>query len=96
MKLLTPKDLPPLSLENAPLAVASAPSDGFSLLVGSGRPCGLWVAGSPSGALRLAARGAQELTLGDDVCTAAQQLLTALTYEVFPMPGQVFHTLVVF
>lgn len=77
------------------LAVASAPWDGFSLLVGSDRLCWLWE-GSPSGAFGLAASGAQELTLGDDVCTAAQQLLTALTDEVFPMPGQVFHALVVF
>lgn len=52
--------------------------------------------GGPSGAFGFAACRAQELTLGDDVRTAAQQLLTALTNEVFPMPGQVFHALVVF
>lgn len=52
--------------------------------------------GNPSGAFGLATSGAQELALGDNVCTATQQLLTALTDEVLPMPGQVFHTLVVF
>lgn len=77
------------------LAAASTPWDGFSFLAGSGRLCWLW-AGSPSGAFGLAASGAQELTLGDDVGTAAQQLLTALTDEVLAVPGQVFHALVVF
>lgn len=76
------------------LTVASAPEDAFGLLGGSNRPW-LWV-GSPSGTFGLATSGAQELTLGDDVRTAAQQLLTALTDEVLPVPSQVFHTLVVF
>lgn len=51
--------------------------------------------GSRSGALGLAASRAQELTLGDNICPAAQQLLTALADKVLPVPGQVFHTLVV-
>lgn len=56
----------------------------WNLIDSAGCGCG-WAA--ISGAFGLAASGAQELTLGDDVCTAAQQLLTALTNEVFPMPG---------
>lgn len=51
--------------------------------------------GSPSGAPGLAARRAQKLTLGDNVRAAAQLLLAALTDEVLPVPGQVFHALVV-
>lgn len=76
------------------LAVAFAPEDGSVSWwdpIDSG--CG-WA--SPSGAFGLATSGAQELALGDNVCTATQQLLTALTDEVLPMPGQVFHALVVF
>lgn len=38
---------------------------------------------------------AQELALGDDVGPATQQLLTALADKVLPVPGQIFHTLVV-
>ena len=58
--------------------------------------CGLqpWV-DSPSGAFGLAARWAQELTLGDDVRPATQLLLAALADEVLSVPGQVFHALVV-
>ena len=57
---------------------------------------GFWPwTGSPSGAFGLAASWAQELTLGDDVCPAAQRLLAALTDKVLSVPGQVFHTLVV-
>lgn len=51
--------------------------------------------GSPSGAFGLAASWAQKLTLSDNVRPATQQLLTALTDKVLPVPGQIFHTLVV-
>lgn len=75
------------------LAVTSAPEDGLRFSQGPGG-FGLW-GGSPSGALGLAASGAQELALGDNVGPAAQQLLTALADKVLPVPGQVLHALVV-
>lgn len=66
---------------------------GFPSSAGS---CGFrpWAV-SPSGAFGLAACRAQELTLGDNVCPATQQLLAALAHKVLSVPGQVFHTLVV-
>lgn len=95
LKLLTVKDLPPLNLDYALFADCCFCPRGC-LRSSGGIQQTLAVGGSPSGTFGLATSGAQELTLGDDVRTAAQQLLTALTDEVLPVPSQVFHTLVVF
>lgn len=61
---------------------------------GGSHGCRPWTGGH-LGVFGLAASWAQKLTLGDDVRPATQLLLTALTDKVLPVPGQVFHALVV-